>query len=65
MENVNYKQEVVINSHPLKTPGEKATTNLQRLGVAMKDFSAASQINARLGVTIDWSKGTMIVQATN
>ena len=65
MENVNYKQEIVINSHPLKAPGEKTTTNLQRLSVAMKDFGTESQMNARLGVTIDWSKGTMIVQATN
>jgi len=65
MENMNYKQEIVIKSHPLKTPDEKTSTNLQRLGVSMKDFGTESQINARLGVIIDWSKGTMIVQATN
>ena len=55
MKNVNAKQERSSISNPV--------TNFQGANLTMKDVSFASQVNARLGVTIDWSKGTMIVQA--
>jgi len=55
MKNVNLRRERSLNSHP--------GTNFQDVNLTMKDLSLASQVNARLGVIIDWSKGTMIVQA--
>jgi hypothetical protein len=63
MENTNYKPEGSLNSHPLKKLEEKTITNFQGVALAIKDFTMESQLNTRLGVLIDWSKGTMIIQA--
>lgn len=55
MKNLNLRQERTLTSPPV--------TNFQGANLTMKDLSLTSQVNARLGVIIDWSKGTMIVQA--
>jgi hypothetical protein len=55
MKNVNLRQERSLNSHPV--------TSFQGTNLTTKDLGLSSQVNARLGVIIDWSKGTMIVQA--
>lgn len=55
MKNLDLRQERALTSHPV--------TNFQGTNLTMKDLSLTSQVNARLGVIIDWSKGTMIVQA--
>ena len=63
MENTNYEPEGSHKSHPLKKLAEKTATNFQGVDLLMKDFCLESQPNARLGVIIDWSKGTMIIEA--
>lgn len=63
MENVNDKPDRSISSHPKKKGGEQIVTNFPGVTLSMKDFSMESQMNPRLGVIIDWSKGTMVLQA--
>jgi hypothetical protein len=63
MENLSGTPDGMVNNHSLKKFGEKIATNLHHVNIAMKDFSLESRVNTRLGVSIDWSKGTMNLQA--
>jgi len=63
MENPTLKPEVLVDSHPLKKLAEKMVSDFEGVNLAMKDLRKESDVNTRLGVVIDWSKGTMIVEA--
>ena len=55
MKNLNLNQEGSVDSHPLKKLAEKMVS----VNLAVKEFRMESQRNTRLGVIIDWTKGTM------
>ena len=57
MKNMNPQSEETSANHHLKALGEKIATNLHGVNQSVK-----SQVNSRLNVIIDWSKGTMVVE---
>jgi len=57
MKNRNAKVEGPVNSDAIKEFGEKVSSNLRSVNMAMK-----SRINTRWGVSIDWSSGSMVLR---
>jgi hypothetical protein len=45
--------------NPLKKLADKIVSNMESVNYFKKDYAS----NTRLGVTIDWSKGTMAVES--
>ena len=59
------KTQALINQvsdrdSPLKKLADKIVSNIDSAGYFKNDPA----VNARLGVTIDWSKGTMLVDSS-
>ncbi|HET6543618.1 MAG TPA: hypothetical protein VFG46_24205 [Chryseolinea sp.] len=52
--------EVSDRNNPLKKLADKIVSNIDNAGYFKNDPA----VNARLGVTIDWSKGTMLIEST-
>ncbi len=65
MNNSNTKQEVTESSHLLKKLADKIATNFEGVSRVTKDLGMKSQANTRVGVNIDWSNGTIIIQGNN
>ena len=64
MKNHDLISEGSANSYQLKKLAEKLVSNLEGVNHAMKSFGKESSGNARLGVNIDWSKGTIILESS-
>ena len=63
MKNHDLLSDSTTSNYPLKKLAEKLVSNLEGVNHAMKSFGRESNGNARLGVNIDWSKGTMILES--
>ncbi len=63
MKNHDLLSDSTTNNYPLKKLAEKLVSNLEGVNHAMKNFGRESGGNARLGVNIDWSKGTIILES--
>jgi len=63
MKNHDFISEGSDNSYPLKKLAEKLVSNLEGVNHALKGFGRESTGNARLGVNIDWSKGTIMLES--
>ena len=63
MKNHDLLSDSITNNYPLKKLAEKLVTNLEGVNHAMKSLGWESNGNARLGVNIDWSKGTIILES--
>ena len=63
MKNHDFVSEGSVNSYPLKKLTEKLVSNFEGVNHAMKNFGKESGGNARLGVNIDWSKGTIVLES--
>ena len=63
MKNHDFISESSANNYPLRKLADKIVSNLDGVNHAMKSFGKESRGNARLGVNIDWSKGTMILES--
>lgn len=51
--------QVTDRNNPLKKLADKIVSNLDSVAYFRNDPAA----NSRLGVTIDWSKGTMLIES--
>ena len=51
--------EVSDRNNALKKLADKIASNIDNVGYFKNDAA----VNARLGVTIDWSKGTMLIES--
>ena len=65
MNNPNLQHEGTGNSHLLKKLAGKIVSNLEGVNRATKDFNMKSQAKTRVGVSIDWSNGTIILEGNN
>jgi len=66
MKNHDFTSESSTNSannYPLRKLADKLVSNLEGVNHAMKNFGKESRGNARLGVNIDWSKGTIVLES--
>ncbi len=57
------KQQGMENINPLKSLAGKIASNLEGVNLAIQDLRRETSFNTRLGVTIDWSTGTMILES--
>ena len=60
MKTQDFVKEVSDRNNGLKKFADKITSNLDSAAYFKNDAA----VNARLGVTIDWSKGTMLIEST-
>ena len=60
MKTQDFVKEVADRNNPLKKLADKITSNIDSVSYLKTDPA----INARLGVTIDWSKGTMLIESS-
>ena len=59
MKTQDFAKEVSDRNSPIKKLAEKMVSNINSANYFRNDSSVAT----RLGVTIDWSKGTMLVDS--
>ena len=60
MKTQDFVKEVSDRNNPLKKLADKFVSNIDSVNYFRND----SSLNNRLGVTIDWSKGTMLIEST-
>ena len=63
MKNHDFTSESSANNYPLRKLADKLVSNLEGVNHAMKSFGKESGGNTRLGVNIDWTKGTIILES--
>jgi hypothetical protein len=60
MKTQDFVKEVSDRNNPLKKLADKIASNID----SVTHFKNDSAVNTRLGVTIDWSKGTMLIDSS-
>ena len=59
MKTQDFVKEVSDRNNPLKKLADKIVSNIDSVSYFRNDPA----LNTRLGVTIDWSKGTMLIDS--
>lgn len=60
MKTQDFVKEVSDRNNPLKKFADKISSNIDSVTYYKNDTA----VNTRLGVTIDWSKGTMLIESS-